>query len=85
VALKDEAEALCKEISAEQMRLSRLAWTLERVIHRLRLAQVGSSGIQHRVIETKEEVLDELAVLVIETRNQWKQFPLDSGSSVDRG
>jgi hypothetical protein len=71
--LEEDAKVLWATISAEQMRLSRLAWEIDRVLHRLRLARVGSSGIEHRCIDTVPEVLAELGPLVEQTR---KQFPL---------
>lgn len=69
--LEDEAKVLWEQISAEQMRLSRLAWDIDRVLHRLRLAKVGSSGIEHRCIDTVPEVLAELGPLVEATRIQF--------------
>jgi len=59
--LVQDAEQLAHDLLRHQMNVSRLAWDIERVLHNLRLNAVGSSGIQHRVIKPREELLEELA------------------------
>jgi hypothetical protein len=80
ITVIQEATLIAQAIGAERLRLSGLQWKLEQVLHRHRIAKVGASGIQHRVIETEEEVNGAVAQAlqeiyaemdVQEARNQW--------------
>lgn len=56
----DEANVLIARLNAAASLFSDAAWTLEQILHNLRINAVGSSGIQHRVIQDREALLREL-------------------------
>jgi len=55
-----EATRLAQMVTAEGLRLMHMAWEVEQVLHRLRHAEVGASGIQHRIIQSKDVLLADL-------------------------
>jgi hypothetical protein len=72
MGIVEETEALKQEITKEQLRLSRLAWSIEQGLHNYRLSAIGSSGIQHRVMGSVAEVEVELRNTISEVRSQWR-------------
>lgn len=68
MTVEQEARDLMAGFSAQRAEASKKEWAFEQIFHRLRLARVGASGIQHRVIETEAEVLVDLEVLVCSLR-----------------
>lgn len=60
----NEAELLKRAIIARQMALSLVSWDIERVLHNLRLNKIGASGIQHRVIQDRTVLLEQLSSVV---------------------
>ena len=60
----EEAAELARTVAKEGIRLSGLSWDIEQVLHRLRHARVGASGIQHRVIEAEDKLLADLRKVV---------------------
>lgn len=55
---------LAQALQARGRVLTNAAWEIERVLHNLRLNAVGASGIQHRVILDRGELLEQLQVVV---------------------
>ncbi len=66
MGIEDTARALMVQLGTERNLISQREWKLQQMFHRLRLARVGASGIQHRVMETEADVLAELDALVQE-------------------
>lgn len=56
----DEAAEIARQLTGKGLQLTGAAWEVEQVLHRLRHARVGASGIQHRVIEEEQVLLKKL-------------------------
>ena len=60
MGLVEEANKLIDLLTTEQLRLSRMAWSIEQILQRRRFASIGASGIQHRIISSVSEIDKEL-------------------------
>lgn len=58
------AMELAQATQARGQRITQAAWQIERVLHNLRLNAVGASGIQHRVILDRGELMEQLRIVV---------------------
>jgi hypothetical protein len=51
---KEQADAIARRITAKATLLSSLAWDIDQVLFRMRVSDVGESGIKHRIIERRD-------------------------------
>lgn len=56
----EQSRLLIVRLNAAASLFNDAAWALEQTLHNLRLNAVGSSGIQHRMIQDREVLLAEL-------------------------